>query len=383
MQKHRVYTQRDPQSALAVWARRIGKNDTDITRLGNVSKAATQLKRSATAALAGFSVLCAIEALSVPLALSQELSDAQRAEYRRPDTIPFPSDNPYTPERAALGKMLFFDTRLSRDKNLNCASCHNPSFGWEVPFDKAIGAGGKPLGRHAPTVLNQAWSKYFFWDGRAPSLEDQAKGPIQAPLEMDLPLSVAVTRLKSVSGYVSAFAKAYPQEGLTEETIVKAIATYERTAVTGDTPFDGWIRGDASAMSDSAKRGFALFTGKANCGRCHSGWNFTDGKFHDIGLSSTDPGRMKITHNESDSHGFKTPSLREVAARAPYMHDGTLPSLEAVVVHYASGGQARPSVSPLVKGAKIEGQDVQDLVAFLQSLSSPQAALVMPNLPAQ
>lgn len=133
--------------------------------------------------------LAAMQAWVSPLAGAQEITDSQRTAYRRPDTIPFPKDNPYTPEKAALGKMLFFDTRLSRDKNLSCASCHNPSFGWEVPFATAIGAGGKPLGRHAPTALNQAWSKNLFWDGRAPTLEAQAKGPIEAPPEMDLPLA--------------------------------------------------------------------------------------------------------------------------------------------------------------------------------------------------
>lgn len=315
-------------------------------------------------------------------ALAEELTEAQRSEYRRPDTIPFPPDNPYTPEKAALGKMLFFDTRLSRDKNLNCASCHNPSFGWEVPFDKAIGAGGKPLGRHAPTVLNQAWSKNLFWDGRAPNLEEQAKGPIQAPPEMDLPLAVAVSRLKEVAGYTAAFDKAFPNEPLTGEAIVKAIATYERTVVTGDTPFDQWIRGDDKAISDSARRGFALFTGKAKCSSCHSGWNFTDDKFHDIGLPSSDIGRKKVTGSEADAYAFKTPTLREVASRAPYMHDGSLPTLETVVAHYSSGGASRPSVSPLIKQAKISGEELQDLVAFLQSLSSPRATLAMPNLPA-
>jgi len=325
-------------------------------------------------------IAMAIAAIAAP---ANELSDTQRAQWRRPDTIPFPADNPYTPEKAALGKMLFFDTRLSRDRNLSCASCHNPSFGWEVPFAKAIGAGGKPLGRHAPTALNQAWSKNLFWDGRAPTLEAQARGPIEAPPEMDLPLPTAVARLKEVRGYVAAFGKAFPGEGLTTETIPKAIATYERTIVTGDTPFDRWVRGDAKALSAPAKRGFALFSGKAGCAGCHSGWNFSDDKFHDIGLDSADIGRMGVTKAASDQFGFKTPSLRETVARAPYMHDGTLPTLEAVIAHYAGGGRQRPTLSPLIKPVGLDAQETGDLVAFLHSLSSPQAMLVMPNLPAQ
>jgi cytochrome c peroxidase len=185
---------------------------------------------------------------------AQTLTDAQRTEYRRPDTIPFPSDNPYTPAKASLGKALFFESRLSRDKNLNCASCHNPSFGGQVPFAQAIGAGGKPLGRASPTTYNQAWAHSFFWDGRAGSLEDQAKGPIQSAPEMDLPLTEAVKRLGEVEGYRKAFSVAFPQEGLTDKTILKAIATYERTIVTGDTAFDKWVRGDEDALPANAKR---------------------------------------------------------------------------------------------------------------------------------
>ena len=315
------------------------------------------------------------------MAAAQEITETQRAAFRRPDHIPFPKDNPYTPEKAALGKMLFFDTRLSRDKNLSCASCHNPSFGWEVPFATAIGAGGKQLGRHAPTALNLAWSKSFFWDGRAPTLEAQAKGPIEAPVEMDLPMATAVARLQAVQGYVTAFSKAFPKDGLTQDTVLKAIATYERTIVTGDTLFDRWVRGDAKAMTAEAKRGFSLFTGKANCAACHSGWNFTDDKFHDIGLLTADKGRMGITNAAADQHAFKTPSLREIAARAPYMHHGQVASLEAVIAHYITGGEKRPSLSKEIKPLSLTGQDVQDLAAFVRSLSSPQTTLAMPNLP--
>jgi len=322
--------------------------------------------------------------LAVPsLARAEAATEAQKVAWRRPATIPFPAENPYTPEKAALGKMLFFDTRLSRDKNLSCASCHNPSFGWEVPFAKAIGAGGKPLGRHAPTALNQAWSKNLFWDGRAPTLEAQAKGPIESNAEMDLPMATAVTRLKAVEGYRAAFTRAFPNDGLTEATVLKAIATFERTVVTGDTPFDRWVRGDTKALNDSEQRGFAVFTGKGNCAACHSGWNFTDDKFHDIGLPGTDIGRKGVTKADADGMAMKTPSLRETAARAPYMHDGETPTLEAVVAHYVTGGQARPTRSPLVKPVPLQGTEVADLVAFMRSLSSPQTVQAMPNLPAQ
>lgn len=317
------------------------------------------------------------------LAGAQEPTDAQRAAFQRPETIPFPASNPYTPAKAALGKMLFFDTRLSRDRNLSCASCHNPSFGWEVPFAKAIGAGGKPLGRHAPTALNQAWSRNFFWDGRAATLEQQARGPIEAAVEMDLPMATAVARLKEVEGYRQAFAKAFGSEGLTEDTVLKAIATYERTIVTGPTPFDRWIAGDRDAIGADAKRGFALFDGKARCSSCHTGWNFTDDSFHDIGLPSADIGRAGVTKSDADRHAFKTPSLREIAARAPYMHHGEVATLEAVVAHYVTGGMKRPSLSPQMQPLPLAAQDLSDLVAFMRTLSSPQATLAMPNLPAR
>jgi cytochrome c peroxidase len=230
--------------------------------------------------------------------------------------------------------------------------------------------------------LNQAWSRNLFWDGRAASLEDQARGPIEAGVEMALPMIEAVDRLRKVEGYRTAFEKAFGSEGLTESTVLKAIATYERTIVTGDTPFDRWIRGDAKALSDSARRGFALFTGKGNCAQCHTGWNFTDDKFHDIGLPTADKGRAGITQAGSDTHAFKTPGLREIAARAPYMHHGGVTTLEDVLAHYVSGGQKRPSLSPLMRPLTLSGQDVQDLIAFMRSLSSPNAVLAMPNLPA-
>lgn len=312
---------------------------------------------------------------------AQEPSAEQRAAYRRPDLIPFPKANPYTPEKAALGKMLFFDTRLSRDKNLSCSSCHNPSFGWEVPFTTAIGAGGKPLTRHAPTTVNLAWSKGYGWDGRAPSLEAQAIDPIEASAEMDLPIASAVARLKAVKGYQVAFSKAFPGEGITEQSLLKAIATFERTIVTGDTPFDRWLQGDPKAVGADVKRGFALFNGKAACSACHTGWNFTDGKFHDIGLPTDDKGRMLVTKDPSDQHAFKTPGLREITARAPYMHHGQLTTLDGVIAHYVSGGQTRPSLSPLMKPLSLSANDVQDLLAFLRSLSSPPGTMAMPNLP--
>lgn len=307
--------------------------------------------------------------------------------YQRPENIPFPADNPYTPEKVALGKKLFFDTRLSRDQNISCASCHNPSFGWEVPFARAIGAGGKPLGRQAPSNLNLAWSAHFFWDGRANSLEQQASGPIQAPMEMDIKLVDLVKRLKQVNGYINAFNISFPNEGLTADNILKAIGVYERTLISGEAPFDRWLAGDQKAVSDSAKRGYTLFNSKARCVSCHRSWNFTDDQFHDIGLpvsaQKPDIGRAKISSNEVDKFAFKTPGLREISQRAPYMHDGSVKTLTDVVRHYASGVINRPTLSKQMP-AKIDlsEQEIADLVNFMKTLTSDHAMLSMPNLPA-
>lgn len=315
---------------------------------------------------------------------AQSEPDAEQLKpYWRPASIPFPADNPYSPQKVLLGKMLFFDTRLSRDSNLNCASCHSPSFGWEVPFATAIGAGGRPLGRHAPTVLNQAWGTAYFWDGRAPTLEAQAAGPIEAPVEMDLPLPKAVERLQAVEGYKKAFDAAFPGQGISAETITKALATFQRTLVTPDTPFDRWARGDKSAIPDSAKRGFSLFVGKARCAACHTGWNFTDGKFHDIGLATDDVGRAGVTANVADTHAFKTPSLREIAARAPYMHKGQLATLDEVLKHYVSGGVDRPSRSALITPVPLNAEEIKDLLSFMQTLSSGRNGFAMPQLPSR
>lgn len=303
-------------------------------------------------------------------------------KYRRPETIPFPAHNPYTPEKAALGKMLYFEPRVSRAQNMNCASCHNPSFGWEAPVARAIGAQNTPLGRHAPTVLNMAWGKTYFWDGRAATLEEQAKGPIQADVEMNMPLHMLVERLKAIPDYKRWFDRVFPKEGVTEDTIAKAIATYERTVVATYSPFDRYLDGDENAISDAAKRGFLLFDGKARCGTCHFGWNFTDHKFHDIGMPDDDVGRGKLEpNNPKAQQAFKTPGLRDLTQRMPFMHDGSLKDLDQVIAHYASGGVQRPSLSPLMKPLDMSEQETADLVAFLKTLTGEKDIVALPILP--
>ena len=305
-----------------------------------------------------------------------------KADYKRPDTIPFPANNPYTPEKAILGKMLFFDPRLSGAENMNCASCHNPSFGWEVPVSKSIGAQNTALGRHNPTILNMAWVSPNFWDGRAANIEEQAKGPIQSQVEMNLPMDKLIEKLKRVTDYQTIFNRVFPGQGITEDTVVKAIATFERITTSSYAPFDAWVDGDETAISDAAKQGFALFNGKAQCAGCHSGWNFTDNKFHDIGLPTADIGRGKYEpDNPLAQYAFKTPGLRDIGQRAPYMHDGSLPDLNSVMGHYISGGSVRPSRSPLMQAIALNPAEVDDIKAFLLTLTGTKSLVPLPVLP--
>ncbi len=315
-------------------------------------------------------------------AQSQQADDALRALYQRPDAVPYPEDNPYSDAKAHLGKLLFFDPRLSGENNLSCASCHNPSFSWEDGQKTSVGVPMTRLGRHTPTVLNLAWGELFFWDGRAESLEEQALGPIASSVEMAQDLDQLVGKLQAIDGYSDLFEKAFPGTGITLENVGAAIATYERTIVSATAPFDRWIAGDESAISDAAKRGFALFNGKANCVACHEGWNFTDWGFHDIGLpDDQDLGRYEQLDIASLKHAFKTPGLRNIVERAPYMHDGSIRTLEAVVQHYNHGFVQRETVSESIFALGLTDDEVADLVAFLHTLSSDDPAVTYPKLP--
>ena len=240
----------------------------------------------------------------------------------------------------------------------------------------------KILGRHTPTVLNSAWSDFLFWDGRADSLEAQALGPIYAEGEMGEGRSALIPKLESIKGYHPMFEKAFPGEAISDQTIAKAIATFERTVVSGKAPFDRWIEGDESAIGEVAKTGFDLFNGKAGCVKCHLEWNFTDNGFHDIGLKSDDIGRGKVMPVADARFTFKTPSLRDITRRAPYMHDGSEPSLEEVVEFYDRGGEAkRPTLSSDIKSLKLTADEKKALVAFLETLTGPQQTVVFPELP--
>lgn len=349
-------------------------------------------------------------ALFSTTAFADAALEKMKAEYQRPTETPYPDDNLYTKEKAELGKMLFFEPRLSGHNHFTCAMCHNPSLGWSDGLELGFGEGMNRLGRRTPTILNLAWADVFMWDGRFSSLEEQALGPIGAAVEMNQPLEKLVPKLKKVPGYVTAFNVAFPGEGITLENIAKAIATYERTVVSAVAPFDKWIAGDESAISESAKRGFKLFNEKARCARCHSGWNFTDDSFHDIGLpitkdrkhlhvsdhmaSNDDHGKEKIHIHKADKgrgdhfpnnvkmqYAFKTPGLRNLTERQPFMHDGSMGSVREVIEHYNKGGEKRPSLSDEMKPLNLTEAEINDLIAFMKSAESNDEPTTLPVLP--
>jgi cytochrome c peroxidase len=308
--------------------------------------------------------------------------DTMKSQYRRPTSIPFPKDNPYTPEKLALGKKLYFDTRISASSAQSCASCHSPAFGFADGLPVGVGFGMAQLGRHSPTIINAAWGAIFMWDGRLANLEEQALGPIQSPGEMNMPIDQLLKRLDTIPEYKPLFAAAFPGEAMDSRTLAKAIATYERTVVSQRAPFDDWIEGNEGAISEEAKRGFALFNTKAQCSSCHEGWNFTNDGFQDIGLPSDDVGRGKFMPGVVKmQYAFKTPGLREISRRSPYMHDGSLATLEQVVEHYDKGGVERPSRADLMKPLSLSPQERSDLVAFLKTLTSELGPTAVPVLP--
>jgi len=294
-----------------------------------------------------------------------------KEKFRRPAAIPFPESNPYSPLRRALGERLFHDRKLSGDGSIACASCHDRRKGFSDGRVTAIGVPRRPLARHAPTLWNLAWAGPVFWDGRARSLEEQAAGPIIAPDEMAQPMDKLIARLSAKRDYVRAFAKAFPGDPrVTEENLKKALATYERTLVSPPTRFDRFVECAADALSAQETEGFRLFAGKAGCSNCHAGWAFTDYAFYDIGLASEDRGRGAVLRIDKAEHAFKTPSLREVSRRAPYMHDGSLATLRDVVRHYAGGITDRPTLPVDLRRISLDATEQEALVAFLKTLTA-------------
>jgi cytochrome c peroxidase len=276
-----------------------------------------------------------------------------------------------TPE-IQLGARLFFETKLSADQTLSCASCHQPDKGWSDGQVTAVGIKGQKGRRNTPSILNLKDSPHLFWDGRAASLEEQALGPIQNPIEMGAELPTVLSRLNQDDGYRTAFQTVY-QGPATSERLAKAIAAFERALVQASSPWDRFMAGDMTAMTEAQQRGWGVFR-QAGCAVCHTPPAFTDHRFHNVGQGTTfpepDTGRMAVTKDKADWAKFKTPSLRNVTASAPYMHDGTLRSLRAVVAFYQQGGIANPNKDPLLVPFPFVPQQRDDLMAFLDALRS-------------
>lgn len=282
-----------------------------------------------------------------------------------------PEDNALTQNRVALGKMLFHDKTLSKDSTVSCASCHLSQNAFTDPRRFSLGTGDSIGVRNAMPLFNVAYHRSFFWDGGVPTLELQVLAPIENPLEMNLPLTEVEPRLRQNPVYVEMFRKAYNREpdlyGL-----VRAIASFERTLISGNSRYDRYVyRKDDNALSPPEKRGMNIFFGeKAECFHCHTGFNFSDQSFQNNGLYATytDPGRGRITGRTLDEGKFKVPSLRNLSYTGPYMHDGSLNTLEEVLQHYMSGGKNHPNQSPLIRPFTLTAQEQQDLIAFLKTL---------------
>jgi len=312
--------------------------------------------------------------------------------------------NPLTAAKIELGRQLYFDTRLSADNTVSCASCHHPQEGFSRHTATGVGIEGQKGGRNSPVSYNRILSDKQFWDGRADSLEAQAVGPIQNPIEMGNTHAAAVATLKSIPGYVAQFQKVFPKEGVTIDAVGKAIAAFERTLVTGPSPYDkqeSWQRyaklekediedlksdseeayqaylaakaaAETDAMSESALRGQELFFSKrVGCSNCHVGANLADEQYHNLGIGMTakepDLGRYVVTKVEKDKGAFKTPTIRNVALSAPYMHDGSLLTLEEVVEHYNQGGIKNQWLSDKMPPLKLTKQEKVDLVEFMRA----------------
>ena len=264
-----------------------------------------------------------------------------------------PADNPLTAEKIDLGKLLYSDPRLSKDNTIACASCHRPFHGFADPEKTSFGVGHQLGGRNSPTVINRLFSKEQFWDGRAADLEAQAQGPLVNPVEMTMPSHAdVVKKVQSIKGYAPYFQKAFGTPEVTMPRIAQAIASYERTVVSGNSPYDRYVAGDQGAMSPAAVRGMTVFLGKGRCITCHAGFNFTDEKYHNLGVGMDKPkpdlGRYDQTKQDVDKGAFKTPTIRNIVETAPYMHDGSEGTLMEVVELYDGGGIKNPNLSPLI-----------------------------------
>lgn len=310
-----------------------------------------------------FFTLAATEEFKVPLGLPP---------------VPFPQDNPYTKQKAELGKRLYFDTCISADDKISCATCHAVDTAFGDPNSLSLGILGRKGTRHAPTVINAAYNKHQFWDGRVKTLEEQAKGPIANTKEMSLFHDSKISfeecqkRVKQNPEYLKLFKDVFGDEEITVDQIVQSIATFERIVLSGNSPYDRFKAGDKTAMSEEQIDGYRIFK-KVGCNNCHTEPLFTDGRFLNIGVGmnveNPDLGRYEITKDPKDWGGFKTPTLRESAKSPPYMHDGSEKTLEDVINYYDRGGNPNKNLHPLMKPLHLSDKDKKALKAFIEALN--------------
>lgn len=324
---------------------------------------------------AGFVALTVLTLWIGPDGVQAQQRDAfavLKAKFARPAYVPHPADNQPTPAKIALGKRLFDDKELSSTGTVACASCHDPKLSFADGEPRGKGVTGKRLVRHTPSLWNVAFARLLLWDGRAASLEEQVRFPVEHPDEMGDTLDNAVRRFSRHESYERDFAAAFPDDAsISPRNVARALGAYERTLVSPPTRFDQWVAGDAGALSASETNGLRLFAGKGRCISCHTGFAFTDHNFYDIGLPGDDTGRGKEIGLAAADRAFKTPTLRELVWTAPYMHDGSLATLDDVVRHYGKGGVRRPTRSKdLPRNLKLTEKERADLIAFLEALSS-------------
>ena len=295
-----------------------------------------------------------------------------------------PADNPQSDAKIKLGRQLYFDGRLSANDKISCATCHDPKTGWAGHDATDTGVGGRVGNRNSGTIVNSGYMKYQFWDGRAGSLEEQALGPIHNPVEMGETLENVVRKLNAIPGYKRQFQEVFHSD-VTTDGIAKAIASFERTIVSGPSPYDRFVGGDKKALSAEALRGMEIFNGKGTCVACHNGPLLSDQSFHNLGIgmnaAKPDVGRETVTKDPKDRGKFKTPGLRNIANTYPYMHDGQTPTLEAVVEVHNKGGVPNPNLDPLIKPLGLTDTEKKDLIAFLKELTGPEPMVNAPKLP--
>ncbi len=326
--------------------------------------------------------LLAIAVLVVAAVLTAPVAAQTASAPTRPEIplgldlhLPIPEDNPLSRATVALGRKVFFDSILSRDGTRACATCHDPRRAFTDGRRVSVGVFGRRGTRSVPTLINRAYGTSFFWDGRITSLEEQVLKPIQDPTEMDMPVDEVVRRLRREEDYRTLFQAAFGR-AVNGEDLARALASYVRTILSGNLPIDRYryAKGERDALSERELQGLRLFSGKARCSVCHQGPNFTDERFHNTGVAwldaaFADSGRQVVTGRPRDLGAFKTPTLREVAKTAPYMHDGSLATLEEVITFYDRGGNANPYLDEELRPLHLTAEEKAALLAFLKALS--------------